>query len=213
MTLYNIHITSRNNRATGVDFGVIAGYTTNMSQNPITLFEIPAVEVLGPAMRALNERQRLFVCALAYFGGDQCEAYRAAGYQVTNDNSAQAASSRLANNMMVVEAIKEEALRRLDSASLLAVSTLVELASAKTSDNKIRLQASNSLLDRIGGFAGKTEHKITIKDDRTTKELIDFIKHTAIANGLDPAKLLGAPVIDVEFSEVSMSSDGLEDLL
>lgn len=175
-----------------------------MSQNPIALFEIPATEVLGPAMRALNGRQRMFVCALAYYGGDQPEAYRAAGYLVTNDNSAQAASSRLANNAMIVEAIKEEALRRLDSASLLAVSTLMELASSKTcSDNKVRLQASNSLLDRIGGFAGKTEHKITIKDDRTTQELIDFIKQTALANGLDPAKLLGMDkIVEAEFEEV-----------
>jgi hypothetical protein len=35
----------------------------------------------------------------------------------------------------------------------------------------VRLNASNSLLDRIGGFAGKTEHKIIIKDDRTTRSL------------------------------------------
>ena len=115
-----------------------------MTQNTVVLFEIPAAEVLGPAMRALNERQRLFVCALAYFGGDQQEAYRAAGYQATTDASAQASSSRLANSAPIVEAIKEEALRRLDSSSMLAVSTLVELASAKTSDNKVRLDAANS---------------------------------------------------------------------
>lgn len=174
-----------------------------MTQNPVVLFEVPAADVLGPAMRALNERQRMFVCALAYYGGAQQEAYVAAGYSVTTAGSAQASSSRLANNAMIVEAIKEEALRRLDSASMLAVSTLVELASAKCGDNKVRLQASNSLLDRIGGFAGKTEHKITIKDDRTTAELIQFIKQTAVANGLDPMKLLGMEtVVEAEYTEV-----------
>lgn len=172
------------------------------NQNPYGI-TVPPIEVLGPAMRSLNERQRMFVCALMVYGGDQQEAYRCAGYDVKTAGSAQAASSRLANSAGVVEAIKEEALRRLDSSSALAVSTLVELASVKTSDNKIRLNAANSILDRIGGFAGKSEHKIIIKDDRTTTELIDFIKRTAIENGLDPMKLLGhSPVIDVDFTEV-----------
>lgn len=170
--------------------------------NPYAI-TVPPVEVLGPAMRVLNDRQRMFVCALAVYGGDQKEAYRCAGYDVKTDASAQAASSRLANSAPVVEAIKEEALRRLDSASMLAVSTLVELAGVKTSDNKVRLNAANSLLDRIGGFAGKTEHKIIIKDDRTTQELIDFIRETAIANNLDPAKLLGgSSIVDAEYTEV-----------
>lgn len=172
-----------------------------MEHEGVTI-EIPAAEVLGPAMRALNDRQRIFVCALAVFGGDQSEAYRAAGYDATNNNSTRANASRLANSAPIVEAIKEEALRRLDSASMLAVSTLVELASIKNSDNKVRLNAANSLLDRIGGFAGKTEHKIVIKDDRTTAELVEFIRTTALANGLDPIKLLGGPVVEAEFTEV-----------
>lgn len=182
-------------------------------ENPYAI-TVPPVEVLGPAMRVLNERQRMFVCALAIYGGDQQSAYRCAGYAVTNDNSAQAASSRLANSAPVVEAIKEEALRRLDSSSMLAVSTLVELAGIKNTDNKVRLNAANSLLDRIGGFAGKTEHKIVIKDDRTTAELIDFIKQTALANGLDPVKLLGGPsVIDADYEEVPVVDPDLADLL
>lgn len=173
-----------------------------MSDNTALTITVPPADVLGPAMRALNERQRAFVCALAVYGGEQTEAYRAAGFNVSTDGAARACASRLANNAMIVEAIKEEALRRLDSASMLAVSTLVELASVKNPDSKVRLNASNSLLDRIGGFAGKTEHKIIVKDDRTTQELIDFIKTTARENGLDPAKLLGSPVVDAEFTEV-----------
>lgn len=173
------------------------------NQDPRDLISIPPVELMGPAMRALNERQRMFVCALSVYGGEQAEAYRAAGYAVTNDNSAGAAASRLANSAMVVEAIKEEALRRLDSSSTLAVSTLVELASYKNPDSKVRIKAANSLLDRISGFAGKTEHKIIVKDDRTTAELIQFIKQTAIANGLDPMKLLGMDkIVEAEYTEV-----------
>jgi phage terminase small subunit len=186
----------------------------NMSnREPRDLIQVPPVELMGAAMRALNERQRYFVCALMVYGGEQSEAYRAAGYEVTNDNSAAAAASRLARNDGIVAAIKEEAMRRLDSAPALAVSTLVELASYKNSDDKVRLKAANSILDRVGGFAGKSEQHIVIKDERTTKELVDFIKQTALANGLDPIKLLGGPVVDVEFSEVIDGSEGLEDLL
>lgn len=185
-----------------------------MSREPSELIVIPPVEVMGPAMRALNERQRHFVCALGVHGGDQSEAYRAAGYLVSSDGSARANASRLANSDPIVAAIKEEAIRRLDSASMLAVSTLVELASYKNPDDKVRLKASNSLLDRIGGFAGKTEHSIVIKDERTTQELIDFIKNTAAANGLDARHLLGLPApIDAEFTEVTDGREGLEDLL
>lgn len=174
-----------------------------MSKDPTDLIVVPPIEVMGPAMRALNERQRLFVCALGVHGGDQGEAYRSAGFNVTNDGSARACASRLANSDPIVAAIKEEAIRRLDSSSMLAVSTLVELASYKNGDDKVRLKAANSLLDRIGGFAGKTEHNIIVKDDRTTKELIDFIRHTAVANGLDASKLLGlADPVDAEFTEV-----------
>lgn len=176
------------------------------TRDPRDLIQVPPVELMGPAMRALNEKQRIFVSALAVYGGEQSEAYRAAGYEVTNDNSAAAAASRLARSDGIVAAIKEEAIRRLDSSPMLAVSTLVELASYKNPDDKVRLKAANSILDRVGGFAGKTEHQIIIKDDRTTQELIDFIKHTAVANGLDPAALLGLPaprnVVDAEFSEV-----------
>lgn len=185
-----------------------------MSREPADLIVVPPVEVMGPAMRALNDNQRIFVCALGVHGGDQGEAYRAAGYLVKNDNSARACASRLANSDPIIAAIKEEALRRLDSASMLAVSTLVELASYKNPDDKVRVKAANSLLDRIGGFAGKTEHSIVIKDDRTTAELIAFIKNTAAANGLDARQLLGLPApIDVEYVEVIDGREGLEDLL
>ena len=184
------------------------------NREPRDLIQVPPVELMGPAMRALNERQRYFVCALMVYGGEQSEAYRAAGYNVTTDNSAGASASRLARSDGIVAAIKEEAMRRLDSAPALAVSTLVELASYKNNDDKVRLKAANSILDRVGGFAGKTEHNIIIKDDRTTAELIDFIKATAAANGLDAHQLLGLPApIDAEFSEVDAGREGLEDLL
>lgn len=186
-----------------------------MTQELDSLVEVPPLDMMGPAMRALNERQRRFVCALAVTGGEQREAYLWAGYGGKTLNSQDASASQLAARTDVKEAIREEAIRRLDSAALMAVSTLVQIAGPRsTAKDRDKISASNSLLDRIGGFAGKTEHTITVKDERTTQELIEFIRHTAAANGLDASKLLGlsAP-IDAEFTEVPMSSEGLEDVL
>lgn len=178
------------------------------------LVEIPPLEMMGPAMRALNERQRRFVCALGVTGGEQREAYVWAGYTAKNDNTASACASRLAASEDVKEAIREEALRRLDSSALLAVSTLVGIAGPRsTSKDRDKISAANSLLDRVGGFAGKTEHKIIIKDERTNAELIEFIKEKAALAGLDARKLLGMPVIDATYEEVTPSSEGLEDVL
>lgn len=184
------------------------------------LIEIPPPDLMGPAMRRLNERQRRFVCALSVYGGDQAEAYRWAGYTCANENTANASASRLAANPDVIEAIKEEAWRRIDQASMLAVSTLVEIASPRSAaKNSDRLKAAEMILSRTG-FHEKTEHKIVIKDERTTKELIDFIKSRAGAHGLDANQLLGLPapgadaqIVDAEFEEVTLSSEGLEDVL
>lgn len=163
-------------------------------------------------MLSLNPSQQRFVCAMAVFGGDQQSAYAWAGYNTTNPNSTHAAASRLANSDKVQAAIKEEAIRRLNSSSLLAISGLIEMASPiHNPDAKLRLKALQDLADRTG-FNAKTEHTITIKDDRTTDQIIKSIQQMAIANGLDPKALL-PHIIDAEFEEVDAGSDGIEDLL
>lgn len=176
------------------------------------LVEMPDEEHMGPAMRRLNERQRRFVCALSVFGGDQPKAYVFAGYETKNARSASAAASRLSNSDDVKEAIKEEAWRRLDYASILAVSTMVELSSPSNPDKAIRLKAANMLADRTG-FHAKTEHHIVHEDRRTTKELLEFIQTTAARLGVTHALGLPAPVVDAEYEEVVEDATGLEDIL
>lgn len=164
----------------------------------------PDEEHMGAAMRKLNPRQRRFVCALAIYGGDQQAAYAYAGYHSKDSNVAGAASSRLANSADVVEAIKEEAWRRLDTSTLLAVSGLIELASCRNEDKATRIKAQNSLLDRVKGFAGKSEHTVFVKDERTTAELVSLIKELAAPNGLKADELLGLPApIDAVYEEVT----------
>lgn len=180
------------------------------------LVEVPPEDMMGKAMLALNPRQRRFVCALAVTGGEQRKAYIWAGYEARTLASQDAAASQLAARGDVQAAIKEEALRRLDSYALMAVSTLGTLCSpTSTSKDSVKLAAATALLDRIGGFAGKSEHTVVIKDQRTTAQIVEGIKALAIANGLDPAKLLAPPPIDAEFEEVAPagSAEGLEDLL
>lgn len=186
-----------------------------MSNELDILVEVPPEDMMGKAMLALNPRQRRFVCALSITGGAQREAYVWAGYEAKGIASQDAAASQLAARGDIQLAIKEEALRRLDSSALMAVSTIAALASPRsTAKDSVKLAAATALLDRIGGFAGKTEHSIIIRDERTTKDIIASIKALARDNGLDPAKLLGlSEPIDAEFEDVKMSSDGLEDLL
>jgi phage terminase small subunit len=171
-----------------------------MSDERDHLIDLPPEDQQGPSMRRLNEQQRRFVCALSVFGGNRSEAYRWAGYKTTNDNSTGAAASRIHSLEEIKDAIREEAIRRLDTAPLLAISTMVRLAGG--TDDKLALKASEMILDRTG-FHGMTEHKVTIEDKRTTKELIDFIMQAAPRHGLDANKMLGlsAPV-DAEFTEV-----------
>lgn len=177
----------------------------------LDLIDVPPEDQMGPAMLRLNSRQRVFVCALAVYGGQQDEAYRAAGYKVTTDNAARSCASRLANAEDIVKAIQEESLRRINSATLLAVSTLVEMASPRNADARLRRQAAIDILDRTN-FNAKSEHHIVIKDDRTTAELIESITQLARANGLDPRRLL-SPVIDTTADEVdAVDNDGIEDL-
>lgn len=166
------------------------------------LIDLPPLDQMGPAMRRLNEQQRRFVCALSVFGGNRTEAYRWAGYAVKTEGSARAASSRLHAQDEIKDAIREEAIRRLDTAPLLAISTMVRIAGG--TDDKLALKASEMILDRTG-FHGKTEMLVVHEDKRTSAELIKFIQERAAANGIDANKWLGLPApapIDAEFSVV-----------
>lgn len=173
-----------------------------MSDERDHLIDLPPKDQMGPCMRRLNEQQQRFVCALSVFGGNRTEAYMWAGYNVTNKNSASAAASRLHAQDEIKDAIREEAIRRLDTAPLLAISTMVRLAGG--TDDKLALKASEMILDRTG-FHGKTEHLVVHEDKRTSAELIKFIQERGAANNIDVNKWLGLPapaVMDAEFSEV-----------
>lgn len=178
---------------------------------------------LGPAMQALNPRQREFVGHMLDLGSDigaQSRAAVLAGYSTESANSLRVTAHRLAHDKKVLAAIKEEAERRMQSGAIMAASVIMEIAA--TPNHKDQLKAAERLLGQ-SGLAVATRHEIDIKDERGTQDLLARAAVLAKSLGMDPIKLLGrfqeqlpAP-IDAEFEEVSEecvhSSDGLEDLL
>lgn len=174
--------------------------------------QVPTEDTLGPKMRALNGKQRRFVCALAVFGNDRERAYKFAGYGSTTPGALQASSSRLYNSEAVKEAIDEY---YRDSffvvGRAVAIRTLIEAASETNLSMKERIKASKEILDRVPGYSAKSEHNVTVKHEASTEELIAIIQEHAPRLGLDAAKLLEdkGVVIDAEYDEIPA---GLEDI-
>lgn len=174
----------------------------------------------GPAMAALSPLQRRFVIAMCETGGGNASlAYRMAGPNTVNENTIKVAASLLLHTDKVLLAIREEADRRCRSGAILGASALSEIAMDTT--HKDRFKAASALLDRAGlGLVQKSEVVHVHKND---EEAIERIRTLAKVLGLDAQKLLGhagatvsppaeAP-LDVEFEDVTPSTDGLEDLI
>lgn len=176
---------------------------------------VPPEETLGPKMKALNERQRTYVCALAVFGNDQTRAYAFAYPKVTK-GSAAVGGCRLANSNAVKEAIDEYYSDIFFTVGrAVAIRTLVEAASpASNLSMKERIKASKEILDRIPGYGSKSEQNIKVTHEASTEELIAIIKENAPLIGLDASKLLeDKGIIDAEFEEVPAIPDELKDML
>lgn len=153
-------------------------------------------------MAALNERQRLFVMAMIEVPGcSNAAAARAAGYS-DHLEAAKVRGHYLAHNPAVQAAIREEAGKRLNAASLTAAGVLLKLLTDDEIEPKDRIKAAGMLLDRSGFGAAQTINVNKTVSDRTGAGMLERIRQLAAANGLDPVKLLGTNVVDGEFSEV-----------
>jgi len=190
-----------------------------MRRNPISERATGEItEAMGPAMRALATNQmRAFVIELQD-GPDlnYSRAARAAGYggKGSDDQVVWNAAYRLAHNPKVIEAINEEAHRRLGASAGWTVSQLINLGQSAKSDSDKR-GALKDILDRIPGFGTKTEHNVNVthKDERSTRELL--LTAAALAKQLGiagPMKLLNGPVVDAEFKTVDPDEATLGEL-
>lgn len=158
----------------------------------------------GKAMAALSEKQRQFVLAMIEFPGiTQAKAAARAGYQ-NSPGGMRVQGHYLAHHPGVQEALREEAAKRLNSASLTAAGVLMAMLTDKKVDPKDRIKAAGMLLDRSGFGAAQTINVNKTVTDRTGAGMLERIRALAEANGLDPVKLLGgnAGVVDAEFTEV-----------
>lgn len=176
------------------------------------LFDVPTN--IGPAMRALNKRQRAYVVVCLETGSaNQKRNAQLAGY-TGNDSALAVQGWRLAHDPKVLAAMEEEAHRRLRSGALMATSRLIHLAE-NAREEKDQLKAIDMILNRTG-FHAKTEHKIDVTHEhRGPAEIQARIKELAERLGVDPVKLLGhsrpaetaAPVIEAEFVEVQPETE------
>ena len=163
------------------------------------------VSDFGPAMAALNEKQRAFVMAMIEFPGiTQAEAARRAGYSDVKDG-AKVRGHYCAHNPAVQAAIREEAGKRLNSTSLMAANALLAMLTDEGVEPKDKIKAAGMLLDRSGFGAAQTINVNKTTTDRTGKAIMDRIAALSQKLGVDATKLLSpAPVevVDAEFSEV-----------
>lgn len=163
-------------------------------------------DTMGPCMKSLgNDKMRAFVIALQD-GPDlnYSRAAREAGYE-GSDQIIWNQAYKLAHNPRVLEAIAEEAKRRLQASAGWSVSQLINLGQAAKADGD-KQKALIAIMDRTGMGAKTTvDHNVNIRDDRTPAQMLAAIVQLSKQIGADPAvalKQLTGPVVDAEFAEV-----------
>jgi hypothetical protein len=144
---------------------------------PVAAIPEPNPDELGPKMLALELKQRKFVLAYLRDARDASRCARAAGYS-SSSGADRVTAHRLLRNPRVVEAIKEEADRTLNSNAYIAVAALADIAADP--EHKDRFKAADSILDRTG-FPKTTVHAVTTDEENSkydnvsTAELIRSI--------------------------------------
>lgn len=164
----------------------------------------PPVEDLGPAMLALDARQRRFVVGwVQNRGKNGARVARAAGYSDKGE-ACKVRAHYLLQNPKIQKALHEEAGRRLDGMAALAVAVLEQ--NLRDAAPKARQAAADSILDRTG-YARRTEQVVDIEDKREKRsyeQLLALVsqklKQHNVAALAAPA--VNPPVVDAEFTEV-----------
>lgn len=162
---------------------------------------LPDTSELGPAMRALNERQRRFVVAF-YHTGSRERAAHIAGY-----------AGDLGSNLLGVSAYSvwhqpkvQIAIKEFGESSVLG--GLIPMAFAaledalRSGDTKEKTKAALAVMDRTG-FHAKSE-QIIRQPDKSRADQIKEIIRLCVERGMDPRKLIGGAVdfVDADFEIV-----------
>lgn len=167
-----------------------------MSENAVI---VPVPADLGPAMNALNDRQRAFVVAL-YASGTRnpVVAARMAGYEDNGSGAIRNQAHRLIHRDDIQAAILEEGKRRMRGLIPFAMKQLEEIA--ENPQHKQQAAAVMAILNR-GGIHEVTERNVNVNVKLSREEEDAKIRELAAKLGLDADKLLGS-CVDAEFEEV-----------
>lgn len=158
-------------------------------------------EEFGPAMRALTEKQRQFVLAMAASPfGTAADWAREAGYSDSGE-ACKVRGSELTHNPKVQAAVAEHGRSYLNAVGpIVAVTGMLKIA--QDPKHKQHLQAIEMIANRVG-LHEKVESHVTVEHkDMTGEALAARIKQLGAKYGLDTSKLLGPPVVEAEFKEI-----------
>lgn len=160
---------------------------------------VPDVSECGPAMKALTENQRRYVCALGVFGNHKTAAYEwAFGCQT---NSANAAAPRLGKQDKIKRAITEyyqDDLHIIGPA--LAAVRILEALGPENTDLKLALKAVDLASNIVPGFKAATVHELTVKHEYSLAELEE--RAARLTEALKLPELPAPNIIEAEYEEV-----------
>jgi phage terminase small subunit len=165
----------------------------------------PDEEILGPAMSALNERQRAWVQAYYETGGNATEASKRAGYAPTSYGSAAVMGCRMRQSPKIQKAMAEYIHGEACGDGIrLGYEVVYKIAS--NPQHKDQFKAA-SLLLAMGGMAPITQHKVDMKVELSVSEKVDRLKQMAEILGMDQAHVLGVVDLNPEdYEEVDDAS-------
>lgn len=154
----------------------------------------------GPALLALEPRQRAFVLEYIENGGKKAAAAITAGYP---KEWARDTGSKLSRHPKVLAAIREVADRRIRVEAVSAIDVMIEIM--KDPNHKDRFRAACEVANRSGLIVA-TQHEVLVthkEDGATISRIVALAKQL----NLDPVALLGSAgvkgeIIDAEFRVV-----------
>ena len=151
---------------------------------------------LGPAMAALNERQRDYVRGKVFLGLDNAAAARAAGYSIaTKSGTGHKTPWWLAHHPGVQDAILEESRKLLRSEGPRSIHTLVQIRDTADAAPRDRIKAAVELLNRAGMNAiTETHHTVThqLSEAEQDKRILALCAELGVAES-EARKMLVAP--------------------
>ncbi len=147
---------------------------------------------LGPAMSALNERQRAFVVAMFDLGpkGTYAEAARQAGYPDNDTGYIRLAAHRMAHNEKVQAALREEAGRRATGLLPLANAMMHNIMSDPAHPDHLKALKH---MQAIGGLQPVAKIEVVHKNDAASLKA-DLLAAIDLLKSVSPATIDVTPV-------------------